>query len=291
MIKLLITGATGFVGRYVVALALQKGYDVHLIVRNPQKARALFGQKLKIHNLEDFNSKEGLIKILNDVRPHYVIHLIGIISEKKAKNITFKRVHYEYSKSLYEALKGVQPEKVIHMSALGVNENAPSLYHITKLKAEKELIKTGIPYVILRPSFILGPEQLLFAKLKPILKKIPLLFFPDIRNYYFQPVDVRDVAECFLKAIEYDDCGIFELCGDEKVSLRKIISDFVKQYGKQVIFIPFPKSALEFFAPEKFKMMWKDNTCGCFGDALPIQKILGRHPIPYKESISWTTQF
>lgn len=290
MQKLLITGATGFVGRYVVTEALKKDYDIHLIVRNLQKARALFGQKIKLHLLDDFNRKDQIAKILENVRPRHVIHLIGIIREIKNKGITFEKIHYEYSKSLYETLKEFQPQKVIHMSALGVNENAPSQYHITKFKAEKELLKTGIPCVILRPSLILGPEQLLFVKLRQILKKIPLLILPEIRNYYFQPVDVRDVAECFLKAIEYDGQGIFELCGDERVSLRKIISDFIGQHGKYAIFLPLPKLTLKLFAQEQYKMMWKNNLCGCCDNALPMQEILGRQPTPYKESIKWTAQ-
>lgn len=291
MQKLLVTGGTGFVGRYVVAEAFKKSYEIHLIVRNPQKAKALFGQKVKIHLLDDFNRKEQIAKILENVRPHYVIHLIGIIREIKNRGVTFEKVHYEYSKSIYEALKDFQPEKVIHMSALGVDEKAPSRYHITKLKAEKELIKTRIPFVILRPSLIVGPEQLLFLKLKQILKKLPLLILPEIPDYYFQPVDVRDVAECFIKAIEYPGQGIFELCGDEKVSLGKMMSDFVREHGKHAIFLPLPGFILKLFAQEQYKMMWTDNICGCCSKALPIQEILGRQPTPYRESIRWTAQF
>jgi len=288
MKKLLITGATGFVGRYIVNEAFQKSYDIHLIVRNSAKAKALFGEKLKIYQLKEFNNKEELRKIVGLINPHYVIHLIGIIQEKKAD--TFEKVHYEYSKVLYETLKDFSVEKIIHMSALGVGEKAPSKYHITKLKAEKELIKTGIPFVILRPSFIIGPEQLLFVKLRTILNKLPFLLFPDIRNYYFQPVDVRDVAESFLKAIDYNGEGIFELCGDEKVTLKDIVHDFGKHLGKNIIFIPFPKLLLKIFASEQYKMMWKDNVCEN-SNTLPMEIILGKAPIPYKEQISHAAKY
>lgn len=288
MKKLLITGATGFVGRYIVNEALQKSYDIHLIVRNSTKAKALFGEKPKIYQLKEFNNKKELRKIIEVINPQYVIHLIGIIQEKKSD--TFEKVHYEYSKVLYETLKDFSVEKIIHMSALGVGEKAPSKYHITKLKAEKELIKTGIPFVILRPSFIIGPEQLLFVKLRTILNNLPFLLFPDIRNYYFQPVDVRDVVECFLKAIDYNGHGIFELCGDEKVTLKDIVHDFGKHLGKNIIFIPFPKLLLKIFASEQYKMMWKDNVCGN-PDALPMEIILKRSPTPYKEQISHAAKY
>lgn len=287
MKKLLITGGTGFVGRYVVTLALERGYDVYLIVRNPEKAKAIFDEKVKIYQLDEFTNQEKLRKILESINPQYVIHLIGIIQQ--TPRATFEKVHYEYSRCLYESLKNSSVEKVIHMSALGVNEKAPSKYHITKLKAEKELISSGIPFVILRPSFIIGPEQLLFLKLKPVLKKLPVLIFPDIRNYYFQPVDVRDVAECFINAIDYNGNSIFELCGDEKVTLRDIVHDFAKNLGRNVIFIPFPKFLLKIFAEEQYKMMWRDNICG-YSEALQMEILLRRKPIPYREQIRWASQ-
>ena len=287
--KILITGSTGFVGKYIVNEAFQKGYDIHLIVRNQQKAKHIFGQRVKVYEINDLTNKNQLREILEKVKPDYVIHLVGIIKEIKNKGITFEKVHFEYSKCLYQVLKNFSPKKVIHMSALGVDKNAPSKYHITKFKAENELIKSGIPYVILRPSFILGPEQLLFAKLKPFLKKFPVLIFPDILGYYFQPVDVRDVAECFINGIDYKGNGIFQLCGDEKVSLKEIVRDFVKHNGKKAIFIPVPKFILKIFASEQYKMMWRNNICKNSDESLSIQNLLGREPIPYKESIKWSS--
>jgi len=288
MEKVLITGGTGFVGRYVVNLALKKGYEVHLLVRNPKKAENIFGDKINCYVMNDLTKIEKLRDTIKIIKPDYVIHLIGIIQEIKSKGITFEKVHFEYAKVLYEVLKELPPKKIIHMSALGVDEKAPSKYHITKLKGEKELLKSGLPYVILRPSFILGPQQLLFIKLKEILHRIPFIIFPDIKGYYFQPVDVRDVAECFIKAIEYNGTGVFELCGDEKVSLRNIVKDFLKILNKLVFFIPVPKGFLKLFLSEQYKMMWKDNVCGYSKDALPMTEILQRSPIPYIESIKWS---
>lgn len=289
MEKLLITGSTGFVGRYVTKKALEKDYEVHLIVRQPSKVKSLFGETVTAYKLDDFTKKDELKKIINAVSPDYVIHLIGIIQENRAKGITFEKIHYEYSKTLYEILKKTPPKKIIHMSALGVDEMAPSKYHITKLKAEKELLKTGIPSVIFRPSFIVGPEQKLFATLKPLLRKVPFLVFPDIGKYYFQPVDVRDVAECFIEAIKHESTGIFELCGDRKVMFTELLRDFVNILGKKIFFVPFPKSLLKIFAQQQFLMMWKDNICGFSSDAESntVQIFCKREPVSYQDSIRW----
>lgn len=288
MEKILITGGTGFVGRYVVKEALKRGYDVHLIVRNLNKAKNLFNEKINLHPLSDFSREEKLKEIIDHVKPDYVIHLIGIIQEIKSKNITFEKVHYEYSKILYEILKQNPPKRIIHMSALGVDEKAPSKYHITKLKAEKELIKSGMSYAILRPSFILGPEQLLFMKLRPIIQKSPLIIFPDIGNYRFQPVDVRDVAQCFLEAIPYRENAIFQLCGNEKATLTDIVRDFAFYLGRKVLFLPVPMTLIKIFAIEQYRMMWRENICEQRVDVYPIQRLIKREPISYRESIKWS---
>ncbi len=291
MEKILITGGTGFVGRYIVREALKKGYETHLIIRNPSKAQKIFfDERLRLYQLNDFTNKIELLKIISHIKPDYVIHLIGIIQQIKSKGITFEKVHYEYSKTLYEVLKQIPPKKVVHMSALGVEENAPSKYHKTKLMAEKELQNTGIPYVIIRPSFILGPEQLLFAKIKPIIKKTPLFIFPEIKGYKFQPIDVRDVAESFIRAMEVGDNNIiFELCGDENVTIGEIVHDFVNSFGKKVILIPLPMFILRIFASEQYKMMWRHNICEDKKGVYPVQKLIGRKPIPYRESIRWSS--
>ncbi len=289
MEKILITGGTGFVGRYVVREGLKKGYEIHLIIRNPSKAQKIFfSESLRLHQLHDFTNKIELSKIISKIKPDYVIHLIGIIQEIKSKGITFEKVHYEYSKNLYEALKQIPPKKIVHMSALGVDEKAPSKYHRTKLMAEKELKDSHIPYVIIRPSFILGPEQLLFAKITPLIKKTPLFFFPNIKGYKFQPIDVRDVAEGFIRAVEVGNNNIFELCGDEKVTIGEIVRDFVSSFGKKVILMPLPKFILKIFASEQYKMMWRHNICEDKEGVYPIQKLIGRKPIPYRESIRWS---
>lgn len=290
MEKVLITGGTGFVGRYVVKTLKSRGYEIHLIVRNLDKGKSLFGDSVSYHILSDLTNRTSLSEIVKSVKPNYVVHLIGIIQEQLSKGVSFEKVHYEYSKSLYEVLRENPPTRIVHMSALGVDERAPSKYHRTKLKAEKVLKETGVPHVIIRPSFILGPEQLLFLKIREVLSKTSLILFPNIMGYYFQPVDVRDVAEAFANGLTYSENHTFELCGNERKTLKDIVKDYVNLLGKNVIFLPLPKPLLELLPVDQIKMMWRDNTCGLSGDAYPSRKILGRDPIPYADSIKFASQ-
>ncbi|MDQ7083320.1 MAG: NAD-dependent epimerase/dehydratase family protein [Aquificota bacterium] len=198
--RVFVTGGTGFVGRYVVKKLLEEGFAVHLGVRNEEKARRLFGDNVTIHRV-DLSSRESIREVLKEVKPSCIVHLVGILYEEKGKGITFEEVHYRYSVNLYDVAVELGVRKAVHMSALGTHDDAPSRYHRTKRMAEKHLIGSGITYVIFRPSIILGPEQRLFADMDRITKVLPVVALPGGGDYAFQPVDVRDVAECFAKAV------------------------------------------------------------------------------------------
>ncbi|HHJ64819.1 MAG TPA: complex I NDUFA9 subunit family protein [Aquifex aeolicus] len=302
--KVIVTGGTGFVGRYVVNLLLEKGYEVHLIVRNREKALSLFGDRAELHET-DLGDAGAIRKLVEGLRPDAVIHLVGILFEERRKGLTFEKVHYLYSVNLYNASKEAGVSRVVHMSALGTNDAAPSRYHQTKRWAEKHLEKTGIPWTVFRPSLILGPEQRLFADMDRITRILPIVALPGGGSYRFQPVDVRDVAECFVTALEKREAEgrIYELCGTEAVTFRKLLSDIFSFWGRRVLMLPLPLKLMFYmgwvverllepppFSSDQILMMWRDNVCGEMGDAVSdgVRDLLGRDPIPYRESLSWS---
>ncbi len=190
------------------------------------------------------------------------------------------------------------------MSALGTHEEAPSRYHRTKWLAEKVLRESGLSFTILRPSLILGPEQRLFFDMDRITRVFPVVLLPDGGRYRFQPVDVRDVAQCFVEALESKGAEnkTYELCGSDIATFRELLSDIFSHWGRKVLMLPVPKRLMycmgKFaetilhsppFSSDQMLMMWKDNVCGLVGgaEAGGVRKLLGREPISYRESLSW----
>ncbi len=304
MERVAITGATGFVGRYVVKELLRKGYQVHALVRNAKKLKEIFPEG--VEGLEvDFSNVSSLRRAFEDIKPQYVIHLIGILLEDRKAGSTFYKVHYLYAKNLYDTLKEIAPKKVIHMSSLGTHRDAPSGYHQTKFMAEQVLRSSGLKHTILRPSLILGPEQKLFWDMWHITKVIPIIALPGGGGYMFQPVDVRDVACAFVEAIQKEDATnkIYELCGPDKVSFKELLEDTFSHWNRKVLLFPMPKTLMYFagkvaekllnpppFSSDQMLMMWKDNICGLDKEAQPdgVRKLCSKEPIPYKESLDWS---
>lgn len=149
-----LTGATGFVGRHVLAGLLEQGYNVRVLVRDASRLTVSDPRILPVHgDLFD----HGAIRRLVD-EADSVIHLVGIIIEKPGHGQTFDRVHVLGTRRLVEAAKAAGIRRWVQMSALGTRPNAVSSYHRTKWQAEQAVRDSGIDYTILRPSIIHGPD-------------------------------------------------------------------------------------------------------------------------------------
>ncbi len=302
--RVFVTGGTGFVGRYVVRELLNRNHEVFLGVRNVSKARSLFGSEVEAVDV-NFSKIESVREALKVSKPQAIIHLIGILAEIRSRGITFEEVHYRFSVNLYDAAKELGIGRALHMSALGTDDRAPSRYHQTKRWAEKHLMESGISYTIFRPSLILGPEQRLFFDMDRITRLIPIVALPGDGSYRFQPVDVRDVAGCFVEALEKDLTGVYELCGTKDVSFKDLLRDIFSFLNRRVLMVPLPKRLMYYmgklaekvvepppFSSDQILMMWKDNVCGLSEDAYHdgVRRVLGRDPIPYEESLRWALE-
>jgi len=304
--RVFVTGGTGFVGGYVVRELLRRGHEVHLGVRNPAKARKLFGDSVKVHEVQ-FIDRESIKSALSEAEPDAIVHLIGILYEIKRKGITFENIHYMYSLNLYDVAKDLGIKRVLHMSALGTHDDAPSRYHQTKRWAEKHLMDSGLDYTIFRPSMILGPGQRLFADMDKITRIIPVVALPGGGSYRFQPVDVRDVAECFATALDKDEAKgkIYELCGSKTVSFKGLLKSIFSFLSRRVLMIPLPIKLMYYrgrivetfiepppFSSDQMLMMWRENVCGIIEGAISdgVKVISGRDPIPYEESLRWSLE-
>ena len=301
--KIFVTGATGFVGMHVTNDLLARGFSVHAGARDVAKVDRIFGESVVPVEV-DFSDKDSINRALTSIRPDVVVHLIGIIAERPSKGTTFDNVHFRLPMDLYEASKRVGVRKVVHMSALGVHPDAPSRYHKSKLRAEQVLRSSGMTYTIFRPSVIIGPEQKLFSDMKNITAMVPVVALPAGGSHLMQPVDVRDVACVFASAVTKSetDNKVYELCGPDVISLRKMLEAAFAIWKKRVLFLSVPKSAMALAgrvaesimenAPvtsDLMLMMWKDNVCGLYGDSQQdgVRAVCGSEPVPFAESIKW----
>ena len=267
--KILITGASGFIATHLISELPEE--ELLLISRN-EKVK----EKYPSATFIPF-SEENLQRAVEIYRPEVVINFLGIL--KESKEGTFEKVHFHYTKLLVDASLKSGVRKFIQISALGVTDKTKSRYYRTKFQAEEYIKQSDIPYVIFRPSIVMGRGQKLFEDLKLISKLTPLIIVP---KYRVQPVNVKDVVRAIRKAIFEDITGIYELCGKRVVSLKELFQFVLSCIGKRRIVIEAPKQILLPLALlgvgmtlDQYYMMKMDNVCLVDGF-----KKLGITPLP-----------
>lgn len=253
--KILITGASGFIATHLISELPEE--ELLLISRN-EKVK----EKYPSATFIPF-SEENLQRAVEIYRPKVVVNFLGIL--KESKEGTFEKVHFHYTKLLVDASLKSGVRKFIQISALGVTDKTKSRYYRTKFQAEEYIKQSGIPYVIFRPSIVMGRGQKLFEDLILISKLTPLIVVP---KYRVQPVNVKDVVRAIKKVIFEDITGIYELCGKRVVSLKELFQFVLSCIGRRRIVIEAPK---QLFLPlvllgagmtlDQYHMMEMDNVC------------------------------
>jgi uncharacterized protein YbjT (DUF2867 family) len=186
---ILIAGGTGFVGKRVVAL-LEKRHQV-IVYHRGHKA----------------------VPTHADV----IINLIGIIREDEE---SFKEAHIEMTQWLVRLGKKLKVRQFVQLSALGVEKQVTN-YQKTKYHAEQIVQKSGLPYVIIRPSMIFGSDDKSINRFRSIARTG---FFPLFGNGIVQPVSVDTVAAIVAAAAEERIKGrIVEVGGPEVFTQQQLL--------------------------------------------------------------------
>ncbi|QRG68540.1 complex I NDUFA9 subunit family protein [Brevibacillus choshinensis] len=233
--KVFLTGATGFVGKGILAKLCEEGHHTVCLVRpgSERKRQQTQAEKGEITYVNgDLFDQSSLLKAMNGCEA--VIHLVGIIREQPGKGITFSRIHTEGTKNVVEAAKQAGIRRFVHMSALGARENATSAYHRTKFEAEKLVQASGIPFVIFRPSVIFGPGDE-FVNMLADLVKMPVTPVLGNGSYPLQPVARDTVADVFVQALSNPAAAnqTYETGGPEPITYGQILDRIGTALGKR----------------------------------------------------------
>jgi len=229
-----VTGATGFVGGHVVRALLDRGWQVRALSRSRDKAAGLREREGVSVVAGDINDAEALDELCRGCDA--MVHLVGIIREAKGQR--FDTLHVQATQSVLAACKRHRVARYVHMSALGVADEAKTKYQKTKFKAEQEVRASGLDWTIFRPSLIHGPggefTQMLAqwsrGEIAPWIG-IPYFRRPeteprvplggvDYVDPEVQPIVVTDVAAYFADALERPNTvgEIFNLVGSQRMS-------------------------------------------------------------------------
>ncbi len=195
--RVLITGAGGFIGGHLTRALVAEGHDVVACVRHPKTYRpqgarvtVVRGDFAKDMAWTDWVPRLACVDV--------VINAIGIIRQHGAQ--TFDALHTWAPIALFRACEAAGVKRVIQLSALGADQGAVSHYHRSKCAADRFLRESALDWVILKPSIVYGPGAKSMALFNAIaaLPLIPLIAAGDQR---IQPIYIADVTKAVVELV------------------------------------------------------------------------------------------
>lgn len=264
MRNLLILGGSGFVGRALCGKLVQRfgaaGARLTVPSRRPARAKPLITLPTVEVVGADVHDDAQLARLV--AGRDAVINLVAILHGSPAE---FERAHVALPQRLAQACTAAGVRRLLHVSALGVADDAPSHYLRSKARGEAALRAAGLDLTLLRPSVIFGAGDRflnVFAQLQALLPVVPLAG-ADAR---FQPVWVEDVAAALVRMLD-DDTTIgrtFEAAGPRVLTLAELVRLAGRWSGHERPVLPLPdalaraQAALMALAPGE-PLMSADN--------------------------------
>ena len=240
--KLLITGATGFIGYHLINHALDAGIEVTAVTRTTSNTQHLKGLDLKLVAM-DFHDKGSITRILEKGDYDYVIHAAG--ATKAGNRDDYNLANVASTKNLAEAVLSYPIKKFLLMSSLAaagpIGYHDPDVirettiphplsnYGRSKLRAEQKLMEfTSLPWLILRPTAVYGPrERDLFIMFKTLDKGLEP--YIGSREQWLSFVYVKDLAALTVKALQSNFVQQMYTISDGNAYTRYDLADRIKK--------------------------------------------------------------
>jgi predicted dehydrogenase/nucleoside-diphosphate-sugar epimerase len=234
--RILVTGATGFIGRRLIERPFAAGHAVVALTRRPAPDLAARGARV----VEGAITDPALIA--RAVRGcDAVVHLAvaaGIADPRVVRSINL-----DATRLLLEASRAAGVRRFVFTSTISATRERVGPYGATKRAAEALVRDSGVPFVTLRPSLVYGAGGLgLFATLTQYLRRLPVVPVIGDGEIELDPIHVDDVCEVIEQCLVRDDVvgKTYDLLGPERVTFNQFLANVAGRIGvrKPVVHVP-----------------------------------------------------
>ena len=230
--KIAVTGAFSYSGKFITERLLERGEEVITLTGHPNRPDP-FGGKVKVYPL-DFDeasmthSLQGVDVLVNTYWVRF----------DKGKNTQPRAV--ENTRKLVNAAKAAGVKRMVHISITNPSAESHLPYFWGKAANEKAVIESGMSYAILRPTVLVGYEDILVNNIAYLLRRFPFFLLPGDGSYKLQPVHVDDLAALAVEGIYRTDNYIIDAVGPDIFTFKELVQLVGEKIGARRLLIPVP---------------------------------------------------
>lgn len=236
---ILVTGATGFIGRVLVRQLTETGQQVRVLLRpSPKSPRLPKGVPVEVAVVA-LNDERGLRAALRGVNQVY--HLASAASQGSRGNLFTTDI--EGTRVLAQVAASAEIERLIYLSHIG--SDRASAFPVQKAKgiAEEHIRKSGVPHTIIRSTVVFGPEDHFTTNLSRLLRMAPgILPIPGNGRTLLQPLWVEDLVTCLIWALQNPDMvnQTYDIGGGEYFTVRQALETIMSVTHTRRLLVPMP---------------------------------------------------
>ncbi len=222
--KILLTGATGYIGKRLLPILVRNGHHVVCCVRDKSRFNPLPSIKDNITILEaDLTDRSSLLKIPADIdAAYYLVHSMAD-SEK------YEDIELQSALNFREAMSATQVKHLIYLSGI-INESELSKHLLSRKNVEKELSKGSYHFTCIRAGIIVGSGSASFEIIRDLVEKLPVMIAPRWLLTRCQPIAVSDVLAALTKSLMNEKTfdKSFDIGSSDVTTYKEMLLNFAK---------------------------------------------------------------
>src|SRR3954451_16501239 len=237
--RVVLFGGSGFVGRHSAPHLVRRGRAV-LVASRSGRIPTTSGAGGRVEAvIADLRDEDQVRRAISGAEA--VVNLVGIGRERGQ---AFQPVHVGGAARVARPPAAARAPRLVHVSALGVAEDAPSAADRTKARGEAAVRAAFPPATVVRPSLVYGPGDHFFSRFAALARVSPVLPVIGGGRTLFQPMHIDDAVETLRLLLERSDAAgaVLALVGAETFTFRELLERMLEVLGlrRAILPVPFP---------------------------------------------------
>ena len=228
-----VTGAFGYIGRYIAAQLLDSGRRVKTITTHVDKPNP-FGERVKPYPY-NFDRPDLLTQTLRGAETLYNIYWVRF----ERRSTTFSQA-VRNTELLFRCAAEAGIQRIVHISVTYASKDSALPYYEGKALQEDALKRCGVPYSIIRPTLVFGKEDILVNNIAWLIRKFPVFPIFGDGQYRVQPVYVGDLVSIAIECGRKEGKSTIDAIGPEYYTIEMFVRLIARTVSRNVIFVRMP---------------------------------------------------